>query len=371
MEKTHQAGMDYEFWAKKIFYFYGLLSLVAIGGQVVGLAVTTYYYADYTEEYIVLRMLWPTAFIVLLMLACWFLVEIVKIYSPYILFFVGTLLAVSMILGNPTLPGLQMVLLLAMAISLIYLDKSTLTISFLINFAALLTIYVFNEESRMAMTPYEYFSYIFILIGGFIVYLAVIERGTEMLSTLRSAAEKEEELMIQNRVMEQLSKMDALTGLDNHKTFQTQLDVLVQQAEHSDMQLHLAVIDIDNFKKINDSYGHSAGDAVLKRVAAVIREKADTGDIAARYGGEEFVVIFVNKNFDESLRTLENMRQSIAELEHPEIPGDRVTVSAGLQNYYKGLSKSDFFNKADAYLYAAKRNGKNQVRYNDSHARRS
>ncbi|WP_341201043.1 diguanylate cyclase [Planomicrobium okeanokoites] len=366
MEKTNQLGLNYEFWAKKILYFYGLLAIVAIGGQLVGLIVTFFYYSYYIEDYISLRMIWPTSFILAIMLLSWFMVQILKIYNPYILFFAGTLLAVVMILANPGLPGLQMTLLLPMAISLIYLKKFKLTISFLTNFTALLVIYVISADSRAAMTPYEYFAYLFILVAGYIVYLAVIERGTEMLTTLRHAAEKEEELLIQNRIMERLSKTDALTGLFNHKTFQNYLDSLVQQAENSGMQLQLAVLDIDNFKSINDNFGHSSGDLVLKHVAEIIAEKAGPHDVVARYGGEEFAVLFAEKPFEETLAILEEMRKGIAEVRHAEIAGRSVTISAGLQNYYPGLSKSDFFKKADSYLYDAKRNGKNQIQHNRS-----
>src|SRR5690606_16276241 len=156
MEKTHQIGLDYEFWAKKILYFYGLLSIVAIGGQLVGLIVTYFYYYYYIEEYISLRMLWPTVFILGIMVICWFMVRVLKIYTPYILFFAGTLLAAVMILANPGLPGLQIILLLPMAISLIYLNKIKLTISFLTNFIALFVIYLISKNIQAAMTPYEY-----------------------------------------------------------------------------------------------------------------------------------------------------------------------------------------------------------------------
>ncbi|WP_052131513.1 GGDEF domain-containing protein [Planococcus sp. CAU13] len=367
MEKAHQQGMDYELWAKKILYFYGLLSIVAIGGQLVGLIVTFFFYSYYIEEYISLRMIWPTAFILAIMVICWFMVKVLKIYTPYILFFAGTLLAVVMILSNPGLPGLQIVLLLPMAISLIYLNKFKLTVSFLINFVALLIIYIISPDIQEAMTPYEFFAYPFIVVGGYIVYLAVIERGAEMLSTLQQAAEKEEELLIQNRVMDRLSKTDALTGLYNHKTFQNYLDLLVQQGEQSAIHLQLAVIDIDNFKMINDNFGHSTGDAVLKRVAEVIFGNSGPHDIVARYGGEEFAVIFLDKTFEETLAKLEEIRVAIAELVHPEIAGGTVTISAGLQNYYFGLSKSEFFKKADAFLYDAKRSGKNRIQHNRSY----
>ncbi|MFD1031670.1 hypothetical protein [Metaplanococcus flavidus] len=89
MEKSYPIGLDYEYWAKKILYFYGLLSIVAIGGQLVGLIVTFYYYYYYVEEYISLRMMWPTSLILAIMLISWIMVKGMKIYNPYILFFRG------------------------------------------------------------------------------------------------------------------------------------------------------------------------------------------------------------------------------------------------------------------------------------------
>lgn len=367
MGKADTVGLDYEYWAKKILYFYGLLSIVAIGGQLVGLIVTFYYYYYYIEDYISLRMIWPTSFILAIMMISWFMVKVLKIYNPYILFFAGSLLAAVMILGNPGLPGLQMTLLLPMAISLIYLSKLKLTISFVINFTMLIAIYLISEATRTAMTPYEYFAYLFIVVSGYIVYLAVIERGAEVLKTLQLAAKKEEHLLMQNGIMERLSKTDALTGLCNHKTFQFHLENLARQAEYSGMPLQLAVLDIDNFKMINDNFGHSTGDAVLKHVAEVIAAKAAATDVVARYGGEEFAIIFTEKSFEETLHQLEEMRQAIAAQKHSEIAGGTVTISAGLQNYYHGLTKSEFFKKADAHLYEAKRGGKNQIRHNRSY----
>lgn len=364
MGKSNVAGLDHEYWAKKILYFYGLLSIVAIGGQLVGLIVTFFYFFIDIETFILQRMIWPTSLIVGTMFIAWLSVKVLKIYNPYILFFAGSLLAAVMILTNPGLPGLQMTLLLPMAVSVIYFKKIKLTVSFLINFTVLLLIYLVSEESRAAMTHYEYFAYPFIIIAGYIVYLAVIERGAEVLSTLRQAAKKEESLLSQNRTMERLSKTDALTGLYNHKTFQSYLDSLVQQAKQSGMPLQLAVLDIDNFKGINDNFGHSTGDAVLKRVAEVILEKSTSNDVVARYGGEEFAIIFTEKTFSEALAGLEEMRQAIERMEHPEIAGGRVTISAGLQNYDSSLSKSDFFKQADALLYVAKNNGKNQIQHN-------
>lgn len=361
MNQKSAASLNYKLWSKKILYFYWLLVIISFGGQIVGLIVTYFYFPDYIPEYLVDKMLLPTGALLAVIGASEWMVKVCKIYNPHLLLFSGTLFSLIMILSNPALPGIQLTLLLPMAISLIYLKKKKLFVSFIVNFSGLIIVQIISDEVRYAMSPYEYFAYPFVLCAGFIVYLAVIERGSEVLTVLQQATEKERALIIQNQLMEKLSKTDALTGLYNHKTFHEHLETLVEQGKEAGLPLQLAIIDIDNFKKINDEYGHAVGDAVLKRVGFTIQEKAGEGTIVARYGGEEFAVLFKQRSMIESFRIAEEMKREIAGLNHQEVDGKAVTVSVGLQNFHPNLSKSDFFKQADALLYEAKGSGKNKV----------
>lgn len=361
MEEKSATTMNYDMWSRKILYFYWLLVIISFGGQIVGLIVTYFYFPDYIPEYLIVKMLMPTCALLAVILASELMVKVFKIYNPHLLLFAGTLLSLVMVLSNPALSGIQLTLLLPMAISLIYLSKMSLFISFIVSFIGLLLVQMLSGPVREAMSPYEYFAYPFVLCAGFIVYLAVIERGNEVLGVLQQATEKERELIIQNQVMEKLSKTDALTGLYNHKTFHEHLEALVQQGKKTGVPLQLAIADIDNFKKINDEYGHSAGDAVLKRVGFAIKEKAGEGTVVARYGGEEFAVLFTQKSMAESLWIADEIKREIAGLHHEEVGGKPVTISVGLQNFQANLSKSDFFKQADALLYEAKGSGKNKV----------
>ncbi|MGI2328383.1 diguanylate cyclase [Planococcus sp. YIM B11945] len=361
MDRHDKEEMDYAFWSKKILYFYWLLVIILIGGQIVGLIVTLFYFPDYTAEYIAVKMVLPISLLLIVVLVWEFLVKFLKIFNPIVLLFAGTLLSLVVILSNPNMPGLQLSLLLPMAISLIYLDKTILFASFAINFIGLLLVQLFSHDVRDAISPYEYSTYLFGLCAGFIVYLAVIERGSEVLNVLREANEKEQELLVKNKVMERVSKTDALTGLYNHKTFHEYMDAFVEKAAATHMPLQLAVLDVDNFKKVNDDFGHSAGDVVLKKVAETLLEKATGNDVVARYGGEEFAILFTGKSFQETMKCMEEMRKAVAELEHPGLLGRKVTISVGLQNFQPNLAKSEFFNKADALLYDAKKSGKNKV----------
>jgi diguanylate cyclase (GGDEF)-like protein len=121
------------------------------------------------------------------------------------------------------------------------------------------------------------------------------------------------------------------------------------------------LIDIDNFKSINDTYGHRIGDIVLARVADVIRTSLAPSDVGSRYGGEEFALLLFEQTLEEAYRLVEKIRQRISTISHEELAGDHVTVSIGLRSYEYALSKETLFELVDAHLYQAKHQGKNQT----------
>lgn len=169
-----------------------------------------------------------------------------------------------------------------------------------------------------------------------------------------------QELLVRSAIMENMSKVDALTDMYNHRTFQEYFDTIIEQVSRADRSLQLAILDIDDFKKINDTFGHSVGDIILKRIASKIKTMVTAEDITARYGGEEFAVILTNKTMKQSLRLLESIRKTIQDEMHIEL-NKNVTVSIGVHEYYKGEAKEEAFNKADKALYKAKRKGKNMI----------
>lgn len=171
----------------------------------------------------------------------------------------------------------------------------------------------------------------------------------------------EQDLRIQNIIMDRLSKIDPLTDLYNHKTFHEYLGWLIDHQQNNPFPMQLAVLDIDNFKKVNDQYGHWVGDIVLKQVAAVVLKHIATDDFAARYGGEEFVVILTAKQLDESYSIMEQIRIGIATMPVEEMNGESVTVSIGMHEFSVRDTKSDTFQQADDALYKAKKTGKNRI----------
>ncbi len=170
-----------------------------------------------------------------------------------------------------------------------------------------------------------------------------------------------EELRRGNEVLEQLSNTDGLTKLHNHRYFQDQMRVEAKRASRSDEPLALLLIDIDDFKALNDRFGHAVGDEVLRCVAAALNESVRETDLPARYGGEEFAVLAPNTTEEGALVLAEKLRAAMAdsriEAEGLERANDlRVTVSIGV-SIYAG-EKKRFFNDADRALYRAKANGK-------------
>ena len=152
--------------------------------------------------------------------------------------------------------------------------------------------------------------------------------------------------------------IDTLTGLLNRRGCDQRLQELSLKNTHSSL-----VIDIDHFKKVNDSFGHSIGDKVIKLVAKIIKEHVSVDDIPVRYGGEEFVVVLSNKSQEIAHKIAENIRTAISTLKlvqrqsNTQLPP--ITVSIGVAELETNMTWSTLFNKADQALYQAKNSGRN------------
>ena len=173
-----------------------------------------------------------------------------------------------------------------------------------------------------------------------------------------------QELQRVNEVFEQLSITDDLTKLYNHRFFQEHLPREMKRAERTGEPLSLILIDIDDFKRLNDRHGHSVGDAVLRRVADVMSAEVREMDLLARYGGEEFALLASQTTLEGAAALAEKLRVAVSEARFRLLALDgpaeiRVTVSAGVTTY-RGDEKA-FFNEADRALYRAKDAGKDCI----------
>ncbi|MCG8311623.1 MAG: sensor domain-containing diguanylate cyclase, partial [Pseudomonadales bacterium] len=168
-----------------------------------------------------------------------------------------------------------------------------------------------------------------------------------------------------NKRLEELSMTDQLTGLKNRRFFDEHFQEEYKRSIREQSSLSVVVLDIDHFKKVNDSYGHVAGDICLQRVAEVLQVHTQRpGDIAVRFGGEEFVILLANTEQIGAQQVCENIRDEVAQL---EVSGDghqfRVTISLGIATMVPNeeMAPASLLKKADAALYRAKSLGRNRV----------
>jgi diguanylate cyclase (GGDEF)-like protein len=155
---------------------------------------------------------------------------------------------------------------------------------------------------------------------------------------------------------------DVLTEAYNHRFFQEILDNKIAEAERNEEPLTLLMIDFDNFKMINDQFGHQNGDMILREVGKLMNDNIRSSDILARYGGEEFAIILSKTTSLDGYKIAENLRSSIGKKEFisPDGLKFRVTVSIGVAEFLKhAQNKTDLIDAADRALYLAKREGKN------------
>ncbi len=161
-----------------------------------------------------------------------------------------------------------------------------------------------------------------------------------------------------------LATVDGLTDLYNHRYFQESLKQQMETAKRYGTSVSLIIVDIDFFKKFNDTYGHQAGDAVLRQVAQVLKKNVRTSDIVCRYGGEEMSIILPNTNNKEARTNAERICKAVAEKPFKLNAADEshVTISLGVATFPQdGEIPKDLIETADRGLYRAKENGRNQV----------
>lgn len=155
----------------------------------------------------------------------------------------------------------------------------------------------------------------------------------------------------------QNASLDALTGLHNRRVFEMFLNQEKAKSARYGRPLSLIVMDLDHFKKVNDTYGHFTGDSVLKTVAEILKNQTRASDLPARWGGEEMVVLLPETDLDGAKSVAESLRGKIESQEFPD--AGRVTASFGVA--CMSDENSDLFGAADKAMYLAKTSGRNKV----------
>ncbi|MNZ47818.1 Response regulator PleD [compost metagenome] len=190
----------------------------------------------------------------------------------------------------------------------------------------------------------------------------VAERLQELMARVSSMEEEAREFQASIEDQRVKALTDPLTGLPNRAALDERLELEVERWRRYSGDLLLAVLDVDHFKRINDEFGHLAGDKVLKIIAAELARRLRRTDFIARYGGEEFVMLLPSTSLENGQQLLEVLRNAIADCPF-HFRGKRlaITCSAGLAQFNPGDRSETVFERADQALYRAKRSGRNRL----------
>lgn len=180
--------------------------------------------------------------------------------------------------------------------------------------------------------------------------------------------QKQQELLNINATLIELAVTDKLTGLKNRRFFQEKLEEQFVFFNKTTKPFSLFILDIDHFKKVNDTFGHQVGDEVLAQLAQILSAYARPNDVVARYGGEEFVVILPETAVHASLVIAEQLRQAV---EQAQWPTCKITISIGIATVTEMDNDMTILKKADEALYLSKETGRNKVTHSDRHANNS
>jgi diguanylate cyclase (GGDEF)-like protein len=342
-----------EQWNRKILnILWGTIAIAAMVSLCYMFLFNQLDYRQYIYQYVALPVFW----LVLIVCLVEWLYKCKIRYMDYAIICSSVLMASVLIHIHSSIPVMFAALFLPLLISVFYFERRKVIFSFLVVLCSYFLLAIIHESNFA-----EIFSMLSMLAAATYICLGIMQRGLYIARYLQKAVQSEQELMIKNTIMEKLSKSDSLTGLYNHISFHQFLEELIEPAEQNQLSLHLAIIDIDDFKFVNDTYGHRVGDMVLETVSHKIKEIVTADDFVARYGGEEFVVLFTDKNTTEVYERVDSIREEISQLIFSSMKDCEITVSIGVNEYIPGMGKEKFFQGADSSLYKAKRTGKNKV----------
>ena len=271
-----------------------------------------------------------------------------RVVSIYTIFLISSFAGITVCV-HTSVGMLPAMLLLPMMLTPLYRDHlMTLLQAVLVILLYIANYFYFtpNTPYMLPQTPFSPFVEICIFIGSTIVTCVILEKVNQDIV-----------------INEERSRRDSLTHLYNHEAFYEELEYYQKEFEKTHCPFSVIIADIDNFKKINDTYGHSAGDEVLKQVAETVRNCIRKDDVFARWGGEEFVIFFKFTNIRAALVIAEKIRAAVEALV-VSVPGHdiKITVSLGVSCFK--LVDSDLtecIERADDAMYESKKTGKNKV----------
>ena len=275
---------------------------------------------------------------------------LLELMYPAFLAFMATVLSIyTSMQGHGPVPFIMGMMVIAMLVQgHLILLYALLFACWLVVSAGMLQMLPMEEASSPILTCFTT-----MLIAFFIARLAERTRVDQF--------EMLQELHEKNSLLGELAVQDPLTKLNNRRYFSNKLEVETARSLRYQHPLSLLVVDVDDFKKINDNDGHLVGDEVLIEISQLIAQQLRAGDVVCRYGGDEFVILLVEACAEQSREIADRICQSVDRTKFGRA-SHKVTVSIGYAQYV-GQPLGDFMQQADKMMYTSKKRGKNQVAF--------
>ena len=344
-------------WNRKVIYAYwGIIAIYLLFTGV------NYFFTDKDKlNFLKLAIVTPFFEFLAVMIFTEIAYRVSSRLLPYYLVISGNLIVAILVTSLYEKTMLLTAFLMPLIISAFYFHKRLIRFGSVVTFVTFAGVFVVLEIKNPLISHSDFIGMASLIVGGSMILLTLMRRGEDLVNRIRESIVSQQELLSEKAVLEHLAKTDSLTGLYNLRAFYDFANLLVSRNIQKFTPMQLVVLDIDNFKIINDTYGHDVGDQILRWLAAKIKEQGDGCIFTARYGGEEFVLICECESLQECANGMEHLRESIAATAHSAIGGQSITVSIGIYDYSSGMDVREWFSGADSALYTAKRSGKNQI----------
>ncbi|CAM3486073.1 GGDEF domain-containing protein [Marinicrinis lubricantis] len=351
-------------WKRIVMLMYWVILILFILGQLMVLMMSlhTDQKGFALHPFLLHHMLFPDGLLIgVLLLAHYLLRKIPKASEIVLVLCSGIISYTIYLFMHKDVYGEQIVLILPIFISLIFFERSKLLWNGTAHIALFSVVYWIVNPYQGNHSIFEFVVSMISFVAYMTIALIVVARVKDLWKLLEESKKTEQELMIRSILLDKMTKIDALTGMYNHKTFHEYMEKLIEHSKRHAIPLQLCIMDIDNFKQVNDTYGHQIGDKVLKQVGEIIHGMVTPNDIVSRYGGEEFAVIFMGRSLEECIQNMEDIRKKIESTPIEELEDNPVTISAGISTLQPSEEKDKLFQRVDALLYKAKRSGKNNL----------
>lgn len=281
----------------------------------------------------------------------------IKIIQNIFLVYVVTFGFAIILVDLPRTANIVPFLIVCMVMGVFVLKKPIhVIIQYLISYALFFFIIGLNEKNAMALITNRVNGFVFVIIG---IFMAIILWHSERNNILQKRKIQE-----QQKKLESVAYYDDLTGLINRRKWIELLNEEFERMKRYNHKSSILLLDIDNFKAINDQYGHPAGDRILQEIATLVKNELRSCDRIGRWGGEEFIVLLVETPIKKGIDVGEKLRNEIEKLSvRFESNLIKVTLSIGVSSLDCEKEFFSSYKKADQALYLAKNNGRNRVEF--------